>query len=113
MTSWWQYHLRSAERGTFDWWLIAALVPVLLASLLTMYSWTGDNSFVIHQFIWIVVSAAVFIGLSFVDMTFLRSTWVSVALFSVSTVLLGALFILGRVSHGAQSWFSFGSVSFQ
>jgi rod shape determining protein RodA len=61
----------------------------------------------------IVVSLAVFFGISYIDMRFLRSTWVSVTLFALSVSFLVALFILGRVSHGAQSWFSFGSFSFQ
>lgn len=96
-----------------DWWLFGAIVPILLVGLSTMHAFTGDNSFATHQFVWILVSVAVFFGASMVDMRFLRSTWTSVALFTVSTVMLGTLFGLGRVSHGAQSWFNFGAFSFQ
>lgn len=78
-----------------------------------MHSFTGDNSFAFHQFIWIIVSFIAFFGVTFFDLRFLRSTWASVVLFVTSTTLLGSLFILGKVSHGAQSWFSFGLFSFQ
>ena len=61
----------------------------------------------------IAVSVIVFFAASIVDLRFLRSTWFSVTLFLISTGLLMALFTLGKISHGAQSWFSFGTFSFQ
>lgn len=100
-------------RRTIDWWIVAAIVPILAASLVTMHSFTGDNSFALHQLIWIIVSVAVFFAVSLADARLLRSSWVSVALFSLSIVLLGILFTLGKISHGAQSWFDFGAFSFQ
>lgn len=96
-----------------DWWLLGAVIPVLLAGLATMHSFTGDSSYAMHQFVWILVSGAVFFAVSMIDARFLRSTWGSVALFIVSLLLLGTLMILGRVSHGAESWFDFGVISFQ
>ena len=96
-----------------DWWLFLAILPLLAAGLITMHSFNGGSSFAFHQFIWICVSVAIFFGASFIDLRFLRSTWVSVTLFSVSTALLLGLFVVGRISHGAASWFSFGSFSFQ
>ena len=96
-----------------DWWIFGAAIPILAAGIITMYSFTGDNSFASHQFVWILISLAVFFIVSFIDARLLRSTWVSVAMFSVSFLLLLVLFVLGKVSHGAQSWFDFGSFSFQ
>ncbi len=90
-----------------------AIVPLLAAGLVTMHSFTGDTSFALHQFIWIAVSSAAFFALCFMDLRFLRSTWVSVFLFISSTSLLVALYLIGKISHGAQSWFSFGVFSFQ
>ncbi len=101
------------RRRGIDWWLCLAIVPILAAGLVTMHSFTGDNSFASHQLIALAISIAVFFGISFVDVRFLRSTWTSVALFLGSTGLLLSLFILGRASHGAQSWFSFGSFALQ
>jgi rod shape determining protein RodA len=98
---------------SIDWWLCGAIVPIALAGLATMYSFTGDNSFAAHQFIWILVSFAAFFGVSFVDARFLRSTWPSVALFAASVGLLTSLFVIGKISHGAESWLSLGLFSFQ
>ena len=96
-----------------DWWLFLAVLPVLAAGVSTMHSFTGDSSFASHQLVWILVSVALFFGVSFLDVRFLRSTWVSVTLFVASTGLLGALTLLGKISHGAQNWFNFGAFSFQ
>jgi rod shape determining protein RodA len=101
------------ERLSIDWLLLAAIMPILLAGLATMYSFTGDNSFAVHQLIWIIVSLAVFLGVSALDVRVLRTTWVSAALFALSVLLLGSLFLIGKISHGAESWLSFGAFSFQ
>lgn len=106
-----------AEENTgsshIDWWLFLSIIPVLAAGLVTMHSFTDDSSFAIHQIIVIAFSISVFFVLSFIDARLLRSTSVSVTLFLVTTGLLSALFVLGKVSHGAQSWFNFGLFSFQ
>jgi len=100
-------------KPSLDWWIVAAVAPILLAGLATMYSFTGDNLFAVHQLVWIVISAALFCGVSLLDLRILRTTWVSVALFAVSVLFLGSLFILGKISHGAESWLDFGAFSFQ
>ena len=96
-----------------DWWLFGAVVPILLVGLTTMYSFTGDNSFASHQFVWILIALGAFFAVSRLDARLLRSSRVSVALFIGAVTLLGGLFILGTVSNGARSWFDFGSFSFQ
>ncbi|MDQ2933034.1 MAG: rod shape-determining protein RodA [bacterium] len=108
------YKLNSSggSRG-MDWWLIGATIPILLAGLITMYSFSGNNAFANSQFVWIIVAVTVFFGISFIDMRFLRSTWFSVAAFVISIVLLGSVFIFGAVTRGAQSWLNFGLFSFQ
>lgn len=80
---------------------------------MTMYSFTGDNSFASQQFVWILVATAVFFVASRFDARLLRSSRVSVLLFVGAVALLGGLFVLGTVSNGARSWFDFGSFSFQ
>ncbi len=101
------------QKPSIDWWIFGATLPLLTAGLSTMYSFTGDNSFATHQFVWILLSLAVFFGLSFLDMRFLRTTWVSVIAFAVSVSLLGSLFLLAKISHGSIGWLNFGAFSFQ
>ena len=108
------YLLQGANvKKTIDWWLFFAILPILAAGLVTMHSFSGDSSFALHQMIVVAVSLVAFFGFSLIDVRFLRATWVSVTLFVTSVAFLGALFTLGKVSHGAQSWFSFGFISFQ
>jgi rod shape determining protein RodA len=96
-----------------DWWLLLAIVPVLAAGLITMHSFSGDGSFAWHQIAVIAFSLVVFFAISFIDARALRLTSVSVIIFTITSVLLGSLFVLGKVSHGAQSWFDFGFFAFQ
>jgi len=96
-----------------DWVLFLATLPLLAAGLATMHSFTGDNSFAWHQFIWIAISIAVFFAVSMADVRFLRLSSVSAVLFIGSIILLSALFLVGKVSHGAANWFDFGAFSFQ
>jgi rod shape determining protein RodA len=96
-----------------DWVLFLATLPILAVGLSTMHSFTGDNSFALHQFIWISASVAVFFVVSGVDVRFLRLRSVSTSLFVGSVILLLALFLVGKVSHGAVNWFDFGPFSFQ
>lgn len=101
------------KKLSIDWWLVGALVPILAAGLSTMYSFTGDNSFASHQFVWIMIAFAAMFGVSFLDVRFIRRTWVSVALFVIAILLLAVLTVLGTISNGALSWFDFGVFSFQ
>lgn len=96
-----------------DWVLFFAVLPLVAAGLVTMNSFTGETGFFERQLLWAGVSLIVFFLLSAVDWRFLRRTDVIVALFLSSVVVLLALFGLGKVVKGAQSWFDFGFFSFQ
>lgn len=101
---------------SIDWLLVFFIVPIVLAGLFTMKSFvpTEDSgSFFTKQVVSIVVSLVVFFIFSFMDFRFLKRTDVLVTLFLFFSGLLIILFILGHVSHGAQSWFNFGGFSFQ
>ena len=101
-----------AKNG-MDWILFLATLPLLGAGLVTMNSFTGDSRAFNHQLLWIGISIAAFFIFSFVDFRFLRKTWVSVFLFAFSCVSLSTLFVVGKVTKGAISWFHFGFLSFQ
>jgi rod shape determining protein RodA len=99
-----------------DWLLLLFVLPITFAGLSVMKSFSpleGTDSFFNKQIIWVIVSLVVFFVFSFLDFRFLKRTDVLVILFLFLSGILVVLFILGKVSHGAQSWFDFGSFSFQ
>lgn len=98
---------------SIDWLLIAFILPVLLAGLVTMKSFTEASPLFSHQLAWIGISFIAFFFLSFIDFRFLKRTEILVTIFIFFSILLSLLFIFGHVSNGAQSWFSFGGFSFQ
>jgi rod shape determining protein RodA len=100
-------------QSRIDWWLFFAILPIVAAGLITMHSFSGASTFAAHQMIWMAVSLVVFFGVSFVDVRFLRSRWVALSLYTFAITLLVLLIFLGKISHGAEGWFSFGAFSFQ
>lgn len=97
-----------------DWWILVLTIPILLAGLITMHSFSADYSYAYRQIIVIAFSLVAFLVIAlFFDTKVLRSTLTSVFLFLTMIVLLGVLSILGTISHGAKSWFDFGLLSFQ
>lgn len=96
-----------------DWILYLSALGMTLAGLITMNSFTGNNSYFNHQLIWIVVASIVFFVASLIDYRFFRRTGVVVVAYGLSILILLALFALGTINKGAQSWFNFGGVSFQ
>jgi len=96
-----------------DWILFVFILPILGAGLVTMKSFTENTPFFSHQLIWIGICISIFFIFSFIDFRFLKRTDVLVVLFFIFSGILLLLFILGSVSNGAQSWFSFGGFSFQ
>src|SRR3989344_526114 len=127
---------------SIDWVLFLALLPIIAAGLVTMYSFepsgfvpcgegssssivfspveslcvdTEDSSnlFFFKQLIWLLVSLVVFFVGSFIDWRFLRRSDVLFAFFLFGAALLLLLFGAGTVVKGAQSWFDFGPFSVQ
>lgn len=96
-----------------DWILFFSAVFITIAGLVTMGSFGAENSYFHKQIIWIVISVTIFFILSLFDYRFLKRTGVVITIFSGAILMLLALFIVGKVAGGAQSWFSLGGVSFQ
>ncbi len=99
-----------------DWLLVFFILPIVFAGLVTMKSFApleDAGEFFNKQIIWILVGFSVFFVFSFIDFRFLKRTDVLVFIFLFNSLILLALFVLGNVSHGAKSWFSFGLFSFQ
>lgn len=104
---------RSRKSFDIDWILLASVLLVSLVGLVTMNSFSSVDTHFEKQLVFLALSVLVFFGLSFVDFRFLRRTSVVVWIFSLATLLLLALFGLGKIAKGAQSWFSFGGFSLQ
>ncbi len=102
-----------SSKLSIDWILLGSILPIIGAGLVTMNSFALSNAYFDHQLIWFSVSLVAFFFVSFIDVSFLKRTNVVVTLYIIILSVLGLLFILGTVSKGAQSWFSFGGFSIQ
>lgn len=99
-----------------DWLLVLFIIPIILAGLVTMKGFTpmeNAGTFFSKQIVWIIAGFAVFFIFSYIDFRFLQRTDVLVSIYLFLCGILFLLFILGHVSHGAKSWFSFGFFAFQ
>jgi rod shape determining protein RodA len=96
-----------------DWILFFSVIPIVFFGLITMYSFVDSNQFFTKQLTWFLISILVFIIFSLIDFRFLRRTESIVSLYVLSIFLLTALFVMGKVVKGSQSWFDFGFASFQ
>ncbi len=99
-----------------DWLLVCFILPIIAAGLVTMKSFTpleATENFFGRQIIWVALSFTVFFVFSFIDFRFLKRTDVLVFLIIFFCFLLLTLFVLGHITNGAKSWFSFGLFSFQ
>lgn len=106
--------LRSFFRG-IDLVMLSAVILIFLSGLVTMYSFsdTSGGGFFERQIIWFAVSLLIMLALSFVDWRVLRRTNLIFYLYILIILSLGALFIVGTISSGAQSWFRIGALSIQ
>ena len=97
------------DNSQIDWVLFFTTIILLMAGLVTMHSFGNDSSYAFRQLAVILIALVVFFIVNyFFDPRLLRSTSVSVFLFMLITVLLSALFVVGKISHGARGWFDFG-----
>jgi rod shape determining protein RodA len=95
-------------KSRIDWPSFFASLFLVLAGLVTMYSFAGDNLFFNKQIIWSVVAIFFFFGLSLMDLSFLKRPGVLISLFFLSLIPLLLLLFLGEVTKGAQSWIDLG-----
>ena len=98
---------------SIDWVIVLSIIPLVAAGLVTMHSFTGDNSFFDRQILWAAVSFCAFLAFSFFDFRFLRRSHVLVGLFLGVCTMLVYLLVLGNPIKGARSWLDLGFLSFQ
>ncbi|MEK7566740.1 MAG: rod shape-determining protein RodA [Patescibacteria group bacterium] len=97
-----------------DWVLVLSILPLLVAGLISMKSFDGTGDYFFwRQFIWIILGLAVFFGISFLDLRWLRHSLPLVLIyFSVNALLLMLIFF-GEATKGAASWIRFGVFSLE
>lgn len=96
-----------------DWLLFLCTLPLLSAGLVTMFSFTDSHAFFNKQLIFILIGIIIFFITSTIDTQSLKKSNIVFLLYVFFLFLLLILFVLGKTTNGAQSWFSFGSFSFQ
>ena len=96
-----------------DWVLFFSTLPLLAFGLITMSSFTAKQYYFDRQLVWIAVSLIAFFVCSLIDWRFLRRSGVIASLYLILISFLSLLFLIGKVSKGAQSWLSFGTVAIQ
>ncbi|MEK7136185.1 MAG: rod shape-determining protein RodA [Patescibacteria group bacterium] len=101
------------ERLSIDWVLLLSVIPLLLAGLVTMNSFTADSYYFDRQLVWIGISLAIFFIASFVDWRFLRRSGVVIVIYLAGLALLLVVATVGQVTRNVESWLSFGGVSIQ
>ncbi len=98
-----------------DWWIIGAILPLLVISLSTMSSFGIENSesFFSKQILWVLISFFVLFIAAGIDFSFLKKPKNIIFLYGFGVSLLVFLFFFGTTSNGATSWISFGAFTFQ
>lgn len=102
----------AVRRLFFDWTLLFPALTLSLIGMLTMSTFGQGASLAPRQLIWLCVSVVIYLGISFIDMRFLRRTSVVMTMYGVAIALL-ALVLIEHPVMGARAWFSLGPISFQ
>ncbi len=108
------------QRPNVDWALVAVLVPLFLAGLVTMKGLgapaaelgAGDYFFN-RQVIWLLIGAVLFFLAGSVDWRILRNGWVLFALYLFGVFVLVGLSFLAPAVRGARAWVSLGIFSLE
>ena len=93
--------------------MIGFMVPILLAGVVTMSSFSETSSYFFRQSMWIGISFAVLFFLAGIDAQVFKKTNTLVWMFLGGIAVLLAVFVLGHTAKGATSWLSFGGFSLQ
>ncbi|MBI2053097.1 MAG: rod shape-determining protein RodA [Candidatus Ryanbacteria bacterium] len=96
-----------------DWFLVLAILPLLAFGLFTMKSLEGHDYYFKRQVLWIFLGFIVMGIFALIDWRSLKSGAFTLLLYGFSIFLLALLVIVGRVTRGAQSWFTLGSTAFE
>ncbi len=115
MGSFFGWMARSLKRrfSSIDWFLFAAALSISVLGLVTMLSFSAENSFFVRQIVWIGLAIIVFLFASIPEYGFLRRTSIVVGLYTIVISLLALIFVFGAVVKGGQNRFNLGLFAFQ
>src|SRR3989344_5939275 len=96
-----------------DWVILISAVVISLFGLVTMRSFSAENSFFDKQLVWICIAVAGFFVASIPDYGFLRRTPVITGFFAAVVFSLALIYMFGAIVKGAQNRFNLGFLSVQ
>jgi len=96
-----------------DWFVFVSALAISLLGLVTMRSFSAENSFFDKQLVWICIAIAAFFAGSIPEYGFLRRTPVITGLFVVVVFSLALIYFFGAIVKGAQNRFNLGFLSVQ
>lgn len=96
-----------------DWVMLLATLPIVIAGMLTMDSFTVDNYFMDRQIIWLAIGITGFFIASMIDWRFLRQSGVVASLYGGGILLLLITLVFAQATKGAKSWVSIFGLSLE
>lgn len=111
--------LKAFTKPNIDWVLVAAVVPLLLAGLVTMKGFgpteVGINGdyFFNHQLAWIAVGSVLFFLAASIDWRLLRNGGLLLIIYVSGIGILLSLLILVSAVRGARAWINVGLFSIE
>jgi len=96
-----------------DWTLLLPAVTLSFLGILTISTFADEAALAPRQLLWLAIALCVYLGLSMLDVRFIRRTSIVMTLYITALVLLASLLLFAHPVLGAKAWFSLGPISFQ
>ncbi len=96
-----------------DWTLLLPAATLSFLGILTISTFGEGASFAPRQLLWLAIAFCVYLGLSTLDVRFIRRTPVVMMMYITAVALLASLLLFAHPVLGAKAWFSLGPISFQ
>lgn len=93
--------------------LITSLVLIFSFSLITLFSFSGNEIVFWKQLGWIIFSLIIMTICARMPYDFLKKSSMTTVLYGIGIVLLIAVLVIGKNIKGAQAWIDFGFFSLQ
>ncbi len=93
--------------------VVASCLCIAVAGLLSMSVVSLSDPYFVRQSAWIIFACIVLMVASRFEYRFLTSPRIVISQYFILLGILTAILFIGKISKGAQSWFSVGGFSFQ